>query len=78
MNYKQITPMQCLTFYYIGDDKEKIKQAKENKRQMTKKIRYSNVIEEIKDEKLEVLSDTKNHYVGITSTGLIVMFENNL
>ncbi len=44
---------------------------------MTKKIRYANVIEETQKEQLEILSDTKNHLVGITPDGLIVMFENN-
>ncbi|GIN22625.1 hypothetical protein J1TS3_37590 [Siminovitchia fordii] len=45
---------------------------------MKKKIRYANVIEEIRDEQLEILSDTKNHIAGMTKSGLIVMFENNI
>lgn len=48
-----------------------------NGRQMRKFIRYANVMEEIKEEQLEVLHDTKNRYVGITPNDLIVMFENN-
>ena len=76
MVYKQTTPMQWLTFYYNGDDVKKIELARD--RQMTRKIRYADVIEEVKDEQLEILSDTNNHIVGITKSGLIVMFENNI
>lgn len=76
MNYKQTTPMQWITFYYNGSDKEKINKAKD--RQMIRKIRYSNVIEEVREEELEALSDSENHFVGVTNTGLIVMFENNI
>ena len=78
MVYKQTTPMQWITFYYNGDEPDKVKQTKERDIQMTRKIRYSNVIEEIRDEQLETLSDTKNHFVGMTRSGLIVMFENNV
>ncbi|RKJ71486.1 hypothetical protein D7X33_22265 [Butyricicoccus sp. 1XD8-22] len=78
MIYEQKTPMQWLTFYYYGNEENKILQAKERNLQMTKKIRYANVIEESQSEKLEILSDTKDRFVGITPDGLIVMFENNL
>ena len=78
MVYKQTTPMQWITFYYNGDEPDKVKQTKERDIQMTRKIRYSNVIEEIRDEQLETLSDTKKHFVGMTKNGLIVMFENNV
>ncbi|WP_368900808.1 hypothetical protein [Oceanobacillus oncorhynchi] len=77
MIYKQSTPMQWITFYYNGNDPEKVAQSKERGLQMTRKIRYSNVIEEIREEELQTLSDTKEHYAGITRSGLIVMFENN-
>lgn len=77
MTYKQVTPMQWITLYYYGDDSSKIKQAKERGLQMTKRIRYSNVIEEMRDEQLELLSDSPDRLVGMTGTGLIVMFENN-
>ncbi|WP_405101503.1 hypothetical protein [Oceanobacillus sp. FSL H7-0719] len=77
MNYKQARPMQWITFYYYGNDPEKIKKAKNEKRQMLRKIRYANVIEEIRDEQLEILSDTEKHFAGMTPNGLIVMFENN-
>lgn len=77
MIYEQKTPMQWLTFYYYGNEENKISQAKERNLQMTKKIRYANVVEESQSEQLEILSDTKNHLVGITPDGLIVMFENN-
>lgn len=76
MIYKQTTPMQWITLYYNGNDTEKMKMACDG-RQMRKFIRYSNVIEEVRDEQLEILSDTENHLVGMVSSGLIVMFENN-
>lgn|GEM_PF-2602456 len=78
MTYKQSTPMQWITFYYNGNDPDKVKQTKERNIQMTKKIRYSNVIEEIQEEQLEVLSDTDKHIVGMSKDGLIIMFENNV
>lgn len=76
MIYKQTTPMQWITFYYNGNDKRKIEKARS--RQMLRQIRYSNVIEEIQEEGLETLFDSKSRFVGMTDSGLIVMFENNL
>lgn len=76
MIYKQTTPMQWITLYYYGDNKEKMKLSRKGK-QMRRFIRYSNVIEEIREEELKSLSDSEKHFVGMTNTGLIVMFENN-
>ncbi|MDC6267332.1 hypothetical protein [Lysinibacillus fusiformis] len=78
MIYNQITPMQFITFYYNGNDLNKVKQAKERKLQMTRKIRYANPINEIRDDQMEILSDTESHLAAITKDGLIVMFENNI
>lgn len=77
MIYKQSTPMQWITFYYNGNDSHKIEQVKERNLQMLRKIRYANVIEEIKEEQLEILSDSEKHFSGMTKDGLIVMYENN-
>jgi hypothetical protein len=77
MTYKQTRAMQWITFYYNGEDASKVQQARDNKRQMLRKIRYANVLEEVRDERLEILADTTDHLVGMTPTGLIVMFENN-
>lgn len=76
ITYKQETAMQWITLYYNGDDADKMKKAKDG-RQMRRFIRYANVLEEVRDERLVTLADTPERYVGMTPSGLIVMFENN-
>lgn len=68
--------MQWITLYYYGDDCEKMELARQGK-QMKRFIRYSDVKEEIEEEQLNTLHDSKSRYVGINNNGIIAMFENN-